>query len=90
MSKFGKVDKSETSFEEYKLYKNQTLTSASNGVSLIHTREGQVQSDEIEAALTVSGRERQPLLPRKARGPGPKPPVLSSERKQTGDFAPAT
>ena len=55
MSKFGKVDKSETSFEEYKLYKNQTLTSASNGVSLIHTREGQVQSDEIEAALTVSG-----------------------------------
>ena len=41
MSRFGRIDYSETSFGETTFHKGQTLTSASEGVSLVQTRKDQ-------------------------------------------------
>ena len=58
MSKFSRIDYSETSFGEITFNKNQTLTSASDGVSLVHSIKDQT-SEGIPiidgGALTVTG-----------------------------------
>ena len=58
MSKFSRIDYSATSFGETTFHKNQTVTSASDGVSLVHSRKDQTKSDipVIDGgALTITG-----------------------------------
>ena len=54
MSKFGRIDTTETSFEEYKLYKNQTITSASDGVNLVYAIKDDYE-DQMAKVPTDSG-----------------------------------
>tara|TARA_Y100000310_G_scaffold213220_1_gene214120 strand:- start:11 stop:946 length:936 start_codon:yes stop_codon:yes gene_type:complete len=58
MSKFGRIDYSETSFGEITFNKNQTLTSASEGVHLVHAIKDQTSENipwKDGGALTVTG-----------------------------------
>ena len=54
MSRFGRIDYSETSFGEITFNKNQTLTSASDGVSLVYMRKDDYK-DQVAKVPTVSG-----------------------------------
>ena len=58
MSRFGRIDYSETSFGETTFHKNQTLTSASDGVSLVYAVKDQFKGDipiKDGGILTTSG-----------------------------------
>jgi hypothetical protein len=53
---YGRINHSETTFGETTFHKNQTLTSASNGVSLIHIRSGSVKvPGTVDSPPTISG-----------------------------------
>ena len=58
MSRFGRINSSDTSFGEVTFNKNQTLTSASDGVSLVHAIKDQTSENipwKDGGALTTTG-----------------------------------